>query len=168
MSKVQIVREHSWEMAHRLPNHPGLCRFIHGHSYKIQLTISPGPGEFSTETGMVMDFSDVKRVLCSWLDDNWDHRLMLWEKDPLVEAGVSKLLADASDSTKDFFHNLVLVPFIPTAENMATHLGEAIFPHLLARVVAAGDRRISAFTSVSRITLWETAGCFAEWRRCSQ
>lgn len=155
MSKISIVREHSWEMAHRLPDHPGACRFIHGHSYKIQITISSGPGSLN-EQGMVMDFGDVKRVLTSWLDDNWDHRLMLYQADPLLRQPnfIDNMAAIGIG------HGITLVPFIPTAENMAWHLGQVVFPACLLTEQAA----LPEFVTVTGIRLWETEKNYAEWR----
>lgn len=149
MSRIQLVKELRWEMAHRLPFYQGLCGRIHGHSYRAQVIIT---GELRSATGMIMDFKDVKRILGGWIDENWDHRLMLATSDPLVKN--KPLLEALGEEAKD----IVVVPFPPTAEFLAAHLGEAKFPQILSRW--AGFEKLQ----VTGVNIWETASACAEWR----
>jgi len=61
--------------------------------------------------GRVLDFGVIKSILCQWVEDNWDHRFMVWKEDP-VSAALLQLNSDG----------VILVPFNPTAENMAEYL----------------------------------------------
>src|SRR5690606_36692274 len=72
------------------------------------------------EVGRVLDFSVSKEKLCMWLEDNYDHKFLIWEDDPMLEE-LQKLTAES----------LVIVPFNPTAENIAQHLVEVIAPQQL-------------------------------------
>ena len=105
-----ISKEIKWHMGHRVPNHKSKCRSMHGHTYYLTahvLGIIDETAGTSNE-GMVMDFGDVKSILMSNIYDVLDHGFMLWEGDTLVAA----LLSDPH--TK-----LIIVTFIPTAENIA-------------------------------------------------
>ena len=81
------------------------------------------------KVGRVVDFSVIKATLCEWLEANWDHKFLAWEIDPVVSF---LLRASAGLSEGALFENsLVLVPFNPTAENMALHLLNEVGPRLL-------------------------------------
>jgi len=71
--------------------------------------------------GRVLDFSVIKEKLCLWLEDNYDHKFLIWEKDPLLTQ-LQQITAES----------LVVVPFNPTAENMAKYLVEVVAPQQLA------------------------------------
>lgn len=68
---MRVRRRFGFEAAHRLPNHPGKCRELHGHSFKLLVTVD-GPVE--ENSGMVVDFSDLKRVVSERVIDRLDHR----------------------------------------------------------------------------------------------
>jgi 6-pyruvoyltetrahydropterin/6-carboxytetrahydropterin synthase len=102
----KVTKEVKWEAAHRLLGYKGSCGNIHGHSYKAIFTFE---AKELDEMGMVLDFSYIKREIKNWIDINWDHSLILYDKDPLV-----RLL---SEKTKIF-----TLQGNPTAENMAKHL----------------------------------------------
>lgn len=105
MSYIIAKRDHIIHTGHRVVGQGGACEKAHGHEYKITFHIE---GEVN-EIGMVLDFSVIKQVLCKWLDDNWDHKFLMWEQDPWV-----------NQLPSDF--GLVVVPFNPTAENMGIDL----------------------------------------------
>ena len=80
MSKVQVHREHEIHCGHRVVGHEGKCRHLHGHGYVIHFTCEAENGELDS-IGRVIDFGEVKSKLCMWLEDNWDHRTLLWSAD---------------------------------------------------------------------------------------
>jgi 6-pyruvoyltetrahydropterin/6-carboxytetrahydropterin synthase len=94
------------------------------------------------EVGRVLDFSVIKTLLCEWLEENYDHKFLLWEKDPLL-ASMKEL-----DPT-----GIISVPFNPTAENIAKHLVEVIGPKQL--------KGTSAILSKCRVE--ETRKCAASY-----
>lgn len=114
---MQAHRYHEIATGHRVYRHESKCAHLHGHNYRIHFTVE-APSLDSV--GRVMDFSVIKEKLCMWLEDNWDHKFLVWEEDPWSTALV------AIDPT------VVLVPFNPTAENMAQYLVEVIGPQQLA------------------------------------
>jgi 6-pyruvoyltetrahydropterin/6-carboxytetrahydropterin synthase len=71
------------------------------------------------DVGRVIDFSEIKNRLCTWLDENWDHRFLVWSGDPIASA--LRLLDDT----------VVLTSFNPTAENLATYLVRNVAPEQL-------------------------------------
>ena len=133
---------HDISCGHRLCGHEGACANLHGHNYRVQFTCAATDGGVDS-MGRVVDFAVIGNTLCAWLAANWDHRLLLWENDPLLPP-----LAALDPS-------VMAVPFNPTAENMARHLGEVVAPQALAGTGA----------SVVRCTVWETDGSSATWER---
>ena len=132
-----ITRTHEICCGHRVYGHESKCAHLHGHNYLFELTCA---GELDA-LGRVIDFSVVKATLCQWLEDNWDHKMLLWDQDPALEV----LLR----------HDLSVrgVPFNPTAENIARHFSEALAPLLLA---GTGVRLVCC-------RVWETAKCSATY-----
>jgi len=108
-------RYHDISCGHRVAGHESKCKHLHGHNYRVHFTCAAGLDSL----GRVIDFSVIKTKLCMWIEDNWDHRLILWEQDPL--AGALRRLDDS----------VVLVPFNPTAENMAGYLLHELGPQQL-------------------------------------
>lgn len=108
-----IERYHDISCGHRVYGHESKCAHLHGHNYRIHFTCTSA---YLDEIGRVIDFSVVKAKLCQWLEENWDHKMLIWNSDPLAE----RLLA--IDPT------VVLVPVNPTAENLAQYLVETIGP----------------------------------------
>lgn len=104
-------------MGHRVVGHENKCKHLHGHNYRVYFTCT---SEELDEIGRVIDFGIIKELLCEWLETHWDHRMMLWEKDPL--------LSDLVHLVPD---DLVVVPFNPTAEHMAKYLVEVVGPQQL-------------------------------------
>lgn len=107
-------RYHDISCGHRVVGHEGKCRFLHGHNYRIHFTVSSASLD---DVGRVVDFSVIKSQLCEWLEENFDHKFLIWEKDELL----NQLRTLTPES-------LVVVPFNPTAENIAKYLVEVIGP----------------------------------------
>jgi 6-pyruvoyltetrahydropterin/6-carboxytetrahydropterin synthase len=134
---ITISRYHEIDCGHRVVNHESKCKHLHGHRYRFTFTLT-APG--LDEIGRVIDFSVVKTLLCQWLEDNWDHRMLLWSDDP--QLANLRRLEPAS---------IVAVPFNPTAENLAAHLLHVVGP---VQLMGTGISLIS-------VTCQETAKCSA-------
>lgn len=141
-----VIRSHEICAGHRVVGHESKCRHLHGHNYKFHFKVAPkhGCGKVVTRgklidngldsVGRVIDFSVVKTTLCQWLEDNWDHKFLHWEEDPLIKAlQVDCELCDETtgQDVRDFDNSLVSLPFNPTAENLAAYMVNVIGPQLL-------------------------------------
>lgn len=144
---IVITKQFRAEIAHRLPGHNAGCRFIHGHSYLFEISLT---AHQMTSLDMVMDFHDLKEIMSNVIGE-WDHSLVLFEDDPLVE------VLDKSDLFG--MVNLVTIPFIPTAENMANYLA-----HKVQQEIDDADPVFANNPVVNSVKVWETATSYAEWR----
>jgi 6-pyruvoyltetrahydropterin/6-carboxytetrahydropterin synthase len=117
------TRYHDFSAGHRVHGHENKCAYLHGHNYRVTFIIA---GDLDL-VGRVLDFGTINKLLCQWLEENWDHKFLLWNKDnsPFV-----RLLATAP-TINDEDLGIVFVPFNPTAENMASYLLEVIGPQQL-------------------------------------
>jgi 6-pyruvoyltetrahydropterin/6-carboxytetrahydropterin synthase len=109
---ISISRTHEIHCGHRLMNHNGKCKYLHGHNYIITFKVSVINANQLDETGMVVDTNVIENVLCKWLDDNLDHKFILCEHDTIIDNKLDKTLG------------IVRIPFNPTAENIARYLFE--------------------------------------------
>lgn len=116
MSKISAVRYHDICMGHRVVGHEGKCKNLHGHNYRFTFHCV---AKSLDSVGRVIDFSCIKSTLCQWLEDNWDHKMLLWENDPSLHQ------LERIDNT------VVCFPYNPTAENIGKYLLESIAPTLL-------------------------------------
>ena len=135
------TRHHDISCAHRIYGHSGKCGRLHGHEYRIHFHCE---ADALNDLGMVVDFGVIKEKLCAWLDDNWDHKVLLWRIDQLSTAlsGICGVEVVATD-------------FNPTAENMARFLVDEVGPKQLTgtsvrlvSVVVEETRKCSASHSV--------------------
>lgn len=110
-------RHHDISMGHRVVGHESKCRRLHGHNYRIHFACT---APHLDNLGRVVDFGVIKTSLCEWLETHWDHKMMLWDQDPLL-AELSALAPE----------DIVVVPFNPTAEAIATYLVEEVGPQEL-------------------------------------
>jgi 6-pyruvoyltetrahydropterin/6-carboxytetrahydropterin synthase len=129
-----VTREIDFCYGHRLLDYQGKCRYLHGHNGRAVIAIE---SQMLDARGMVLDFSDIKRLVSTWIDDNLDHRMILRRDDPAVPA------------LQALGEPLYLVDANPTAENIAK---------LIYEFTAA-----SGFP-VAQVQLWETPNCFASYR----
>lgn len=117
---IYATRYHDISCGHRVYGHESKCANLHGHNYRIWFTVTGKPLEGGSErldsVGRVLDFASIKELLCSYVEHRWDHRFLIWEKDPMY----MKLYA--LDQT------VIPVTFNPTAENMAKFLVDVIGP----------------------------------------
>ncbi len=108
---MHITRRLEFDAGHRIPNHNSQCKHLHGHRYAIEITLS---GQVITtagisEQGMVMDFSDVKRIAKERVVDAWDHAFLVYRGDKMVLDFLETLPG----------HKTVVLDVVPTAENLA-------------------------------------------------
>lgn len=149
-----VERYHDISAGHRVVGHESKCRHIHGHNYRIHFVCVPQDwvdgGELQSgnldEIGRVIDFGVIKERLAMWLEEVWDHKTLMWVKDPMVKV--------LHSSMKD---SVVVVPFNPTAENMARFLVEVVGPAqlkgtgvVLQTVRIDETRKCSATYSIAR------------------
>lgn len=116
----QVDRYHDISCGHRVCGHESKCAHLHGHNYRVTFTVEPDTKQLDM-IGRVLDFSVIKARLCVWLENQWDHKMLIWAEDPIG--------LELCDIDPD---GIVLVSFNPTAENMAQHLVEIIGPKELA------------------------------------
>ena len=128
MSKIKVKRFHDFSYGHRVVGHESCCKFIHGHNGRVHFTCEAENGELDS-IGRVIDFGEVKSKLCMWIENNWDHRFIAWNEDPVVISLSMKL--DSSYTENGINESFVFVPFNPTAENMAQYLVDVIGPQQL-------------------------------------
>lgn len=140
----RATRYHDFSAGHRVVGHEHKCRHLHGHNYRIHFHCE---AEQLDELGRVIDFGVIKLALCNWLEVHWDHKLILWEQDYIIEP-----LQEASSICHE---SLVIVPFNPTAENMAEYLVEKIGPSVLQ----------DTGVMLVKVVIEETRKCSASYRR---
>jgi 6-pyruvoyltetrahydropterin/6-carboxytetrahydropterin synthase len=108
---MEITTRLEFDAGHRIPNHNSQCRNLHGHRYVIEITLTGQviTEEKISENGMVMDFSDVKRIARERVVDIWDHAFLVHKNDQVVLDFLNTLPN----------HKTVIFQHVPTAENMA-------------------------------------------------
>jgi 6-pyruvoyltetrahydropterin/6-carboxytetrahydropterin synthase len=137
LTVIRAHRYHSIAYGHRVYQHESKCGHLHGHNGEITFYCE---ADQLDSVGRVIDFSVIKSTLCKWIEDNWDHKFLVYEKDPWAE----KLLA--IDPT------VVVVPFNPTSENMADFLLNTVGPTLLG----------NTGVELVRVVFFETPKCGVE------
>ncbi|MFN8257610.1 MAG: 6-carboxytetrahydropterin synthase [Bacteroidales bacterium] len=141
--KVRVTKEFNFEMAHALWGYDGLCKNLHGHSYKLFVTVI---GEIientgSTKLGMVIDFGEIKKIVKTNIVDIFDHSVVLNKKAP-----VNELL-----KTEQMFERIHLLDYQPTCENMVVDFAMKI------KALLPGGIHLHS------VKLYETATSSAEW-----
>lgn len=144
MATIRLTKEFSFEAAHALDGYDGPCREIHGHSYRLFVTVKgrPSTAEGDPECGMVMDFGALKRIVNQEIVARLDHALIL--RATPSGAALREVLTRQ-------FSNVVEVDYQPTCENMLTDF---------ARRIAA---RLPQGIALQALRLHETATSYAEW-----
>jgi 6-pyruvoyltetrahydropterin/6-carboxytetrahydropterin synthase len=142
-SIIRVTREFTFEMAHALLNYDGPCRNVHGHSYRLFVTLSgiPVSETENPKNGMVIDFTDLKNIVLKEIINVFDHAVTVsrnFEKDKL-------------EMLTKTFGNTVIVDYQPTCENLVADFAIRIQKNLPGRV------------RLHSLKLYETAKSYAEW-----
>ena len=136
---VTCTRRLHFDSAHRIVNHESKCKFVHGHRYVVEATFE---AKELDDLGRIVDFGIIKEKLGNWIDDNWDHNIVLWQED--------KLLGDSIEEQTQ--QKVFYLPTNPTAENMADYLLNTVCKELF----------FDSDVKCVRIKLFETPNCYAE------
>lgn len=142
-SVIRVTREFTFEMAHVLRNYDGPCRNVHGHSYRLFVTLSGFPvnDENNPKNGMVIDFTDLKNIVMREIVDKFDHAVVVSSDFDLEK---TRMMSET-------FGNTVIVDYQPTCENLVADFAGRIREHL------------PAGTKLNNLRLYETAKSYAEW-----
>ncbi len=122
----RITQQIDFCYGHRLLNYDGKCRFLHGHNGRVRISLE---AEELDHRGMLIDFTDIKKSISTWIDTELDHRMILHEEDP------------ALSMLRELGEPVYVIPHNPTAENIARLIYEFA---------------ISEQLPVLEVTLWET------------
>ncbi|MGA0317271.1 MAG: 6-pyruvoyl trahydropterin synthase family protein [Flavobacteriaceae bacterium] len=141
---IRITKEFKFETGHALYGYDGLCKNVHGHSYKLAVTIlgKPITDPSDVKFGMVMDFSDLKAIVNTLIVKPFDHATVLNINSPHKE------LADAMEKRG---HKIIRVPYQPSSEMMILDFAEKI------------SSALPNHLKLQRLVLRETETSFAEW-----
>jgi 6-pyruvoyltetrahydropterin/6-carboxytetrahydropterin synthase len=140
---IRVTKEFPFEMAHVLWNYDGPCRNVHGHSYRLFVTLSGVPIDEpgNPKNGMVIDFTDLKKIIKKEIISIFDHSVVVSER----------FDTERLDMFKKLFGNTVVVNYQPTCENLVMDFADRIARHLPERIL------------LHSLKLYETANSFAEW-----
>lgn len=120
--------------------HENKCAHLHGHNYEVHITAE---AKALDNVGRVIDFSVLKEKIGSWIEQQWDHGFLLWERD-----------ISAIDAIKGFLdgrQKLFILPDNPTAENLASYI-----------LRQGNDLIADARLRIVKVVVWETPNCYAE------
>ena len=144
MSKIRITKQFSFETGHALYGYDGKCKNVHGHSYKLSVTVIGTPilDNNNVKFGMVIDFTDLKKIVKEEIVDNFDHATVFNKNTPHVEL---------ANELSNRGHHVILVDYQPTSENMVIDFAKKI------------QDRLPATIQLHSLKLQETESSFAEW-----
>ena len=144
MSNIRITKQFNFETGHALYGYDGKCRNVHGHSYKLSVTVIGQPivDTSHVKLGMVIDFTDLKKIVKEEIVDKFDHATVFNKNTPHVE--LAKELTDRG-------HNVILANYQPTSENMVIDFSKKIADRLPENI------------KLHSLRLQETETSFAEW-----
>ena len=145
MKRIRLTKEFGFELAHSLHGHDGLCKNIHGHSYKLFVTVigTPITDIDNPKYGMVIDFSDLKKIVKEEIVDKLDHAMMV--NSNTSQAKIEQALSGIVSL------KIVSVPYQTTCENMVFDFADKI------------KSRLPKSVELHSIKLNETATSYAEW-----
>lgn len=144
MGTIRITKQFNFETGHALYGYDGKCRNVHGHSYKLSVTVigKPITDTSHVKLGMVIDFGDLKKIVKEEIVDKFDHATVFNKNTPHVD--LAKELTERG-------HNVILADYQPTSENMVIDFAKKIKARL--------PKNIELFS----LKLQETETSFAEW-----
>lgn len=144
MGTIRITKQFNFETGHALYGYDGKCRNVHGHSYKLSVTVigKPITDTSHVKLGMVIDFGDLKKIVKEEIVDKFDHATVFNKNTPHVEL---------ANELMERGHNVILADYQPTSENMVIDFAKKIKARL--------PKNIELFS----LKLQETETSFAEW-----
>lgn len=140
---MRITRHEEFEVAHLLPGYNGGCGRLHGHTYKIEVTVQ---GDQKEQFDMVADFKIVKQAIKDVVPD---HYFVYYKEDE-----ISKKIADV---LRSYNIDCIEYPFYTTAENMVTYYANTIEDIL--------RNTYGLDVCIAEVKLWETTNSYATWKK---
>ena len=149
MSLIRITKQFNFETGHALYGYDGLCKNVHGHSYKLSVTVIGAPIKDSNHVkfGMVIDFKDLKKIVKEEIVDRFDHATVFNKNTPHIT--LAKTLEESG-------HKVILVDYQPTSEEMIVDFSKKI------------KLRLPSSIKLHSLKLQETETSFAEWHASDQ
>lgn len=144
MGRIRITKQFSFETGHALYGYDGKCKNVHGHSYKLWVTVigEPVSQKEHVKLGMVIDFGDLKKFVKQEIVDIFDHATVFNKNTPHIE--LAKELQSRG-------HSIILVNYQPTSENMIQDFADKI------------KMRLPENIELHSLKLQETETSYAEW-----
>ena len=142
-SNIRLTREFTFEMAHVLLNYDGPCKNVHGHSYRLFVTLSGVPvnDPDNPKNGMVIDFSDLKKIVLEKIVNKFDHSVVISRDFNREKRGMMEQV----------FGNTVIVDYQPTCENLVADFASRLLNEMPSGI------------TLHSLRLYETAKSYAEW-----
>ena len=149
MNKIRITKHFFFETGHALYGYDGKCKNVHGHSYKLSVTVigTPVNDKTNAKNGMVIDFGDLKKIVASEIVDKFDHATVFNKNTPHIE------LAEELEKRG---HHVILVNYQPTSEMMLLDFAEKI------------KNKLPESIKLHSLKLRETGTSYAEWFAADQ
>ncbi len=146
---IRVTKEFKFETGHALFGYDGLCKNVHGHSYKLSVTLLGKPIQDPTNVklGMVMDFSDLKTIVNKLVVKPFDHATVLNVNSPHKEL---------ADNMEQSGHKIIRVNYQPTSEMMVIDFAQKI------------EAALPSHLKLHHLILRETETCYAEWYAADQ
>ncbi len=144
MSKIRVTKQFSFETGHALYGYDGKCKNVHGHSYKLSVTVigTPSTSKDDVKLGMVIDFGDLKKIVKEEVVEPFDHATVFNKNTPHIE--LAKELQNRG-------HKVILANYQPTSENMVIDFAVRI------------KGRLPKNLHLHSLKLRETETAYAEW-----
>ncbi|MEM7185306.1 MAG: 6-carboxytetrahydropterin synthase [Bacteroidota bacterium] len=144
MDTIRLTKKFTFETGHALHGYDGKCRNVHGHSYKLSVTVIGKPIEDSSHVkfGMVIDFGDLKKIVKEEIVNVFDHATVFNKNTPDMELAQELIKRG---------HDVILVDYQPTSEMMIIDFANRIKPRLPEHI------------ELHSLKLHETATSYAEW-----
>jgi 6-pyruvoyltetrahydropterin/6-carboxytetrahydropterin synthase len=146
MNKIEITRRLEFDAGHRIPNHEGQCRHLHGHRYRLEVTVSGDvistPG--ANDEGMLIDFGLIKKIANELVVEPWDHSFIVYRDDKNLTEFLSSIPK----------HKTVILDKIPTVENLAQHIFNVLSPEI--------SKQYKNHLRLTKIRMYETPNCWAD------
>ena len=146
MTKIRVTKQFTFETGHALYGYDGKCKNVHGHSYKLSVTVigTPSTSKDDVKLGMVIDFGDLKQIVKEEVVDPFDHATVFNKNTPHIEL---------AEELQNRGHKVILANYQPTSENMVIDFAEKI------------TARLPAHLLLHSLKLRETETAYAEWFR---